>query len=71
MVDQSWKSWEVVPRSGPSTQLIDATSCVKMWDIVIQEEELSYISSYQTLWADKNWKSSMKLTIKVGTYMRP
>ena len=46
-----------VPQHGPSTQLIDATSCVKMWNATIGAEELSYISSYQTLSADKNWKS--------------
>jgi len=46
-----------VPQNGPSTQLIDATSCVNMGNAMIGAEELRYISSYQTLSADKNWKS--------------
>jgi len=46
-----------VPHNGPSTQLINATSCVTMWDATIVAEELANISSYQTLSADKNWKS--------------
>ncbi len=43
----------------PSTQLINATSCAIMWDATIQieEEDLSYFSSYQTLSAGKNLKS--------------
>ena len=45
------------PQNEPSTQLIDATSCVKMWNATIGAEELRNISSYQTLSADKNWKS--------------
>ncbi len=44
-----------VPQNGPSTQLIDATSCIKMWDATTIAEELANISSYQTLWGDKNW----------------
>jgi hypothetical protein len=32
------------PQNRPSTQLIDATSCIKMWDTTIGVEELSYIS---------------------------
>ena len=47
----------VIPQNGPSTQLIDATSCVKMWNVTIGAEELPVISCYQTLSADKNWKS--------------
>ena len=46
-----------IPQNGPSTQLINATSCVKLWDVTIVAEELANISSYQTLSADKNWKS--------------
>ena len=38
-----------VPQKEPSTQLIDATSCVKMWDGTIGTEGLAVISSYQTL----------------------
>ncbi len=41
---------------GPSTRVIDATSFVIMQDAMIQEEAISYISSYQTLTADKNLK---------------
>ncbi len=43
-----------IPQKGPSTQLVDATSCVKMSDAKIVAEVLSYILSYQTLSADKN-----------------
>ena len=46
-----------IPQNRPSTQLIDATSCVKMWNITIVAEELANIYSYQTLWGDKNWKN--------------
>jgi hypothetical protein len=42
-----------IPQKGPSTQLIDATSCVKMCDATIGAEELADISSYQMLSADK------------------
>ena len=41
-------------RKGPSTQLIEATSCVERLNATIQAEELSYLSSHQTLIADKN-----------------
>jgi hypothetical protein len=46
-----------IPQNEPSTQLIDATSCVKMCNAAIVAEELSYILSYQTLSTDKNSKS--------------
>ena len=48
-----------VTRKGPSTSIhvIDATSFVTLWDAMIQKEAISYISSYQTLTADKNSKS--------------
>ena len=46
-----------VPQHEPSSQLIDATSWVKMWSATIVAEELAHISSYQTLSGDKNWKS--------------
>jgi hypothetical protein len=42
-----------IPPKGPSTQLIDVTSCVKMCDVTIGAEELVDISSYQTMSADK------------------
>ena len=43
----------------PSTQLIDVTSCVKMWDtMIVGAEEFVNISSYQMLPVDKNSKSS-------------
>jgi hypothetical protein len=32
-----------IPRNGPSTQLINATSCVKMCNAGIVAEELSYM----------------------------
>jgi hypothetical protein len=44
----------LIPQKEPSTQLIDATSCIKMCDATIGAEELSYILSYQMLSADKN-----------------
>ncbi len=43
-----------IPQKGPSTQLVDATSCVKMCDTTIGVEELADISSYQTLSVNKN-----------------
>ncbi len=45
------------PPKGPSTQLMDATSCVKMCNARIGAKELADISSYQMLSADKKWKS--------------
>jgi hypothetical protein len=44
---------DFIPQNRPSTQLIDATSCVKMLNATIRAEELTVISSYQTLSADK------------------
>ncbi len=44
-------------QKGPSTHVIDVTSCIKMWDSKHKEEELAHILSYQTLLADKNRKS--------------
>ena len=29
-----------IPLNGPFTQLINATSCVKIWEAMIEEEEL-------------------------------
>ncbi len=43
-----------IPQKGPSTQLVDVTSCVKMCDATIGAEELVDISSHQKLSADKN-----------------
>ncbi len=43
-----------IPRNGPSAQLIDLTSYLKMWESTIGAEELMDISSYQTLSSDKN-----------------
>ena len=39
----------------PSTQLIEATSCVERTDATIKAKELCNFSSYQTLIMDKNW----------------
>ncbi len=47
----------LIPQDGPSTQIINATSCVKMNDAAIVAEELSYTLSYQTLSTDENLKS--------------
>ena len=44
-----------------------------MRNATIKAEELANISSYQTLWEDKNLKSYeaiTKLKIKVGAYLR-
>ncbi len=56
-----------VTRKGPSSDhIIDATSFVTMWDAMIQEKAISYLSSYQTLTAEKNrtvikqWQSLLK-----------
>ncbi len=49
--------WEFHTPNGPPTQLIDATGCVRMWHTTIVAEELSYISSCQTLSANKHSKS--------------
>ena len=46
-----------VPRIGPSTQLINVTSFIWMWNATIGAEELANISSYQMLREDKIWKS--------------
>jgi hypothetical protein len=42
-----------IPQKGPSTQLINATSCIKMCDATIGAKELVDISSYKTLSSDK------------------
>ena len=41
-------------QNGPSTQLIEATSCVERWNATIKVKELTYLSSYQMLRTDKN-----------------
>jgi hypothetical protein len=41
-------------QNGPSTQLIESTSCVKMSNATIKAKEHSLLSSYHTLTADKN-----------------
>ena len=41
----------------PSTQLIEATSCVEQSNTTMKAEELSQLSSYQTLTMDKNRRS--------------
>jgi hypothetical protein len=43
--------------NGPSTQLIEATSCVERWNATIKAEETSYLSSYQTLTTEINLRS--------------
>ncbi len=40
-------------RNGPSTQLIEATSCVETSNATIKAKELCFFSSYLTLLADK------------------
>jgi hypothetical protein len=61
-----------IPQNGPSTQLINATSFVSMWNATIGAEELAHISRYQMLSGDKKYKTYkaiMKLVKKAGTYM--
>ena len=41
-------------RKGPSTQLIEATSCVERLNATIKAKEHRYLSSYQTLTTDTN-----------------
>jgi hypothetical protein len=48
-------------RNGPSTQLIEATSCVERSNAMIQAKELSYLSSHQKLTADKKRQSYQSL----------
>ena len=45
----SWSlvaSENFVPQNRPFTQIIDATSCVKMWNATIGAEELAVISHF-------------------------
>jgi len=52
-------------RNGPSTQFIEATSCVERSNATIKAEELA--TSYQTIITDKNhrsYQSSKKLVKK-------
>ena len=37
-----------IPQNEPSTQLINATSCIKMWNVTMLAYELADISSYQS-----------------------
>ena len=56
-------------QNGPSTQLIETTSCVERWNTTIKAEELTQLSSYQMLRTDKNRRSyqlSKKLVKKWG-----
>jgi len=46
----------LVPRNGPSTQRINATSCIKMWNTTIVAEELANFSSYQRCEGTQNGK---------------
>jgi hypothetical protein len=46
-------------QTGPSTQLIDQTSDLKICDATNGAEELADISSYQTLSEDTNSKKSL------------
>ena len=42
-----------IPQNGPSTQLINAPSFIKIWNATIGAEELAVISSYQMVSANK------------------
>ncbi len=41
-----------VTRKGPPTHIINATSCVEMWNATIVAEELSYILTTSDFWED-------------------
>ncbi len=58
-------------QNGPSTHVIEATSCVERSHAMIQAEELSYLSSHQTLIADKNsWRYHARTKlVKILTVM--
>ncbi len=45
---------DFIPPKIPSTQLVDVTSCIKMFKATIGAEKLADISSYQRLSADKS-----------------
>jgi hypothetical protein len=42
-------------QNGPSTQLVEATNCLKRSNATIGAEDLSNFSIYQMLTTDKNW----------------
>ncbi len=55
---------------GPSTQLIDMTSLVWMWNTMINEEKIAHISSYLLLseakisrmyWSQTKLKKSLRI----------
>ncbi len=54
MVDQRQNCIDFIPQNGPSTHVMDVTSCIKIRDTMIEVEELAHILSYQTLSADEN-----------------
>ena len=69
VVNRCFKARIQKAQNRPSTQLIEATSCVKRSNATIQAEEFSYLSSHQTLTADKNlWRYhlGMKLDKKLA-----
>ncbi len=47
-VDNTKKLNNFGTQNRPSTNVIDAMSCIQMWNSTIRAEELSYILSYQT-----------------------
>jgi len=56
-------------RNGPSTQLIEVTSCVERSNATIKAEEHSKLSSYHTLTADKKsrrYHARMKLVFSLA-----
>jgi hypothetical protein len=59
-------------QNGPSTQLIEATSCVERSNATMKAEELNYLSSYQTLRTDKNRRSyqSPKKLVKKWSFIK-
>ncbi len=56
MIAQAKSCMNFGTQKGPSTHVINATSCVKIWDSKHKEEEHVHILSYQTLPAEKNGK---------------
>jgi hypothetical protein len=66
----------LIPKKKPllSSLMKQASFKCETTRLELESSALSYISSYQTLSADKNWKSnkaSMELVEKIGADLRP
>ncbi len=47
-----------IPQNGPSTQLIEATIFVKIWNGKIVAKELSYSALFLAGWGGQNWRQN-------------